>query len=73
MEQDQNRRGKEKLENISVKERLQKALDILATDSTYKKEYEQFVLNMSYANEDEAIKFDAALAIMQKIVLPFTT
>jgi predicted nucleotidyltransferase component of viral defense system len=44
------------------------ALEILKSDSVYADEYEQFVMNMSYATDAEALDFAAALHRLEEIV-----
>jgi predicted nucleotidyltransferase component of viral defense system len=43
------------------------ALNKLRSDSIYASEYQQFVMNMSYAKDNEQINFDTALARMQDV------
>ena len=68
LEQDQSRRGGEVISKMSVPDRLAKALDELKSDSLYRSEYEQFVLNMSYAEEDKKIDFDGACSALERII-----
>ena len=58
-EEDQQRQNRQV--NMSLKEATYKALEILRTDKEYETEYQQFVDEMSYADEDSVITFDAAL------------
>ena len=44
------------------------ALEILKSDSVYADEYEQFVMNMSYATDAEALDFAAALNRLEEII-----
>jgi|GEM_PF-7106645 len=43
-------------------------MDKLKNDPLYRKEYEQFVMAMSYADDAEKIHFDEACATLNKIV-----
>ena len=43
------------------------ALEILASDPDYPREYERFVLTMSYAAEGEILGFDAAIAAARRL------
>jgi predicted nucleotidyltransferase component of viral defense system len=70
IEQDRvRRRGGERITSISTQDRLEQAIQALQTDTLYRAEYEQFVLNMSYADEGQVIGFDQALLILKKIIL----
>jgi hypothetical protein len=44
------------------------ALEILSADAKYADEYRQFVMNMSYAKDDEVIDFPAAMSRLEDIV-----
>ncbi|MAF84851.1 MAG: hypothetical protein CL797_12225 [Chromatiales bacterium] len=44
------------------------ALEILRSDAEYAVEYQQFVMNMSYAKDDEVIDFPAAMSRLEDIV-----
>ena len=68
LKQDQSRRGGQVISDMSVPDRLAKALEELTNDSLYRKEYEQFVLNMSYADEDKKIDFDGACSALERII-----
>ena len=48
-------------------ERVTAALKTLADDPDYPHEYERFVLNMSYAAEDETPTFEAALDAVRRL------
>ena len=47
---------------LSLEERLSQAADILISDQEYRGEYEQFVVAMSYARDDEKQGFDDAVS-----------
>lgn len=68
LQQDQERRGGDIISGMSVSDRLEKAFEMLSGDKLYRDEYEQFVQNMSYADEDDKIVFDDALSILKKII-----
>lgn len=67
LERDRNRRGGELIQGLSNAERIAKTLDLLKTDRLYRREYESFVLSMSYANEDEIILFDSAISKLEYV------
>jgi predicted nucleotidyltransferase component of viral defense system len=50
-------------------QRIANTLKILASDPEYPKEYEQFVLSMSYAAEGEAPDFTAALETLRRLTV----
>ena len=68
LDRDQSRRGGDIITNMSVTDRLAKALEILKEDGLYQKEYEQFVESMSYADEDELISFEEAVMALGRII-----
>lgn len=68
LQSDQDRRGGDIIANMSVADRLSKALKILKEDVLYQKEYTQFVTSMSYAAEDELIGFEEALEALERII-----
>ena len=68
LEQDQSRRGGETVRALSVHDRLARALQVLQEDKLYRKEYEQFVLAMSYAEEEKKINFDGACSALERII-----
>jgi len=68
LEQDKTRRGGDVIAEMLVSERLVKALKLLKEDGLYQKEYEQFVMSMSYADEDELIGFNNAVQSLEKII-----
>ncbi len=68
LQSDQDRRGGDIIANMSVADRLSKALKILKEDVLYQKEYTQFVTSMSYATEDELIDFEEALEALERII-----
>lgn len=51
--------------DLSVQEKISRAIEILATDPAYSLEYEKFVKGMSYAGEDAIPHFDAAIGKMR--------
>jgi predicted nucleotidyltransferase component of viral defense system len=53
----------------SLKESAQLALGQLSNDTLYKEEYEQFVANMSYADEENTIHFDRAKDTFMELIL----
>ena len=53
--------------NMPLKEAASAALETLRTDNLYKTEYQEFVDEMSYADEDSAITFDMALATFEML------
>lgn len=67
LEQDRTRRGGERIASLSVRERIEQALKVLQDDPLYRDEYDQFVTNMSYADEDQCIDFDRALVLLNQI------
>lgn len=68
LEQDQSGRGGPVIREMSVPDRLAKALKVLKNDQLYRSEYEQFVLNMSYAEEEKRIDFDGACSALERII-----
>lgn len=68
LEQDQSRRGSDTISAISIQDRLERAMQILREDEMYRKEYEQFVLNMSYADEEKKIGFNEACTALERII-----
>lgn len=68
LEQDQSSRGGQVINDLSVTDRLAKALEELRNDKLYRREYEQFVLNMSYAEEEKKIDFDGACSALERII-----
>ena len=68
LERDQVHRGGKVVANMSVADRLSKALAILKKDGLYQKEYDQFVNSMSYATADELIDFDSAIQALGRII-----
>lgn len=62
------RRGQPSLEiqAMTVVERLSQALALLRSDADYQREYERFVLAMSYAKEDETPSYTHALEIVHR-------
>lgn len=68
IEQDRARRGGKRIASMPIQDRLEQAIQTLQTDALYRAEYEQFVMNMSYADEGQVIGFDQALLILQKII-----
>lgn len=54
--------------DISVSERLQRMLQILQTDEVYATEYQNFVVGMSYASDEDRISFVAALDSLQELI-----
>ena len=59
--------GIETIQSLGIDERLEKALKILTKDALYRKEYEQFVTNMSNADDQDRIHFDGAHAALERI------
>ncbi len=68
LEIDKNRRGGNVIADMLIPDRLANALKILKEDGLYQKEYEQFVESMSYADEDELISFEEAVAALGRII-----
>ncbi|MDD3029249.1 MAG: nucleotidyl transferase AbiEii/AbiGii toxin family protein [Alphaproteobacteria bacterium] len=68
LEQDRTRRGGEAIEALTSQDRLTEALRVLRQDDLYRKEYEQFVDNMSYADEGQRMSFDASLLSLDGII-----
>ena len=64
----ERRRGGDAIADMSISQRLLKACEMLSSDEEYRKEYELFVEDMSYANEGEEISFDKALADLKEII-----
>ncbi|WP_373516113.1 nucleotidyl transferase AbiEii/AbiGii toxin family protein [Persicitalea sp.] len=50
---------------LSVQEKISKAMEILATDPAYPREYEKFVSGMSYAGRDVVPSYATALSRMR--------
>ena len=65
---DQGTRGGNVIADMGIHERLIKSLDVLSIDKKYRSEYQQFVQNMSYADEDEHITFDDAMSVLEKVI-----
>lgn len=68
LEQDKSSRGGETIADIAITDRLTNVLKILKGDSLYKKEYEQYVASMSYAADDEQIRFCDAVQALERII-----
>ena len=68
LEQDQARRGGDTIRTLSIEDRLSQALKQLQEDTHYRKEYEQFVLAMSYAEESKKIDFEGACHALERII-----
>lgn len=68
LERDKNRRGGNVIADMPVSDRLANAVKTLKDDNLYQKEYDQFVTNMSYAAEDELIKFEDAVKALERII-----
>ncbi len=68
LQRDQSRRGGNVIADMSITDRLTNALKILKEDSLYQKEYTQFVESMSYAAENELIRFDEAVSALGRII-----
>ncbi len=69
LEQDVNRNKTSGLEKLRPSERLERLVEKLKTDSLYPKEYEQFVLGMSYAADNERTTYDQALTAVERIIV----
>lgn len=54
-------------DDMTAREQLSAALDSVVSDSEYRREYEQFVVAMSYAAEDETPSFDEALEAIHRL------
>ena len=67
LEKDRVRRGGEAIAALSIPERLERAIQTIAEDDQYRAEYERFVQNMSYADEDRRTSFDSALERLRQI------
>lgn len=63
--EDQQRQNRQV--NMTLKEAANTALETLRTDIEYKTEYQQFVDEMSYADEDNTITFDMALTAFETL------
>lgn len=68
LEQDQSRRGGDVIKDMSIQDRFDKALYLLKSNDLYRKEYDKFVMNMSYADESEKIDFDSAYRALENII-----
>ncbi len=68
LEIDKNRRGGNVIADMLIPYRLANALKILKEDGLYQKEYTQFVESMSYAAEDELIRFEKAIQALERII-----
>ena len=68
LEDDQARRGGDVIAKMSISDRLLKAFEMLSSDELYREEYQQFVQNMSYADEDDQILFDDALLALKALI-----
>ena len=68
LESDQESRGGDVISGMSVRDRLLKAFEMLSSDEVYREEYQNFVQNMSYADEDEQILFDDALLVLKELI-----
>jgi len=68
LQRDQARRGGNLIADMSVADRLAKALKILKQDCLYQREYERFVASMSYAAEEELISFEEAVQALERII-----
>lgn len=68
LEQDQTRRGGHAIREMAIADRLARALEQLRQDALYRTEYEQFVLNMSYAKDENRIDFDGACTALERII-----
>jgi len=64
----ERRRGGEIIAGMSISDRLQRALELLSSDNTYRNEYQEFVQNMSYADIHEQISFDDALLTFEELI-----
>ena len=64
----ERRRGGETIQHLSDKLRLEQTVEILKTDHSYRHEYEEFVLAMSYADDDEKLSFDEAISRLEKLI-----
>lgn len=56
------------LEGMPKAKKLQRMLDILATDTAYPDEYRRFVEDVSYANYDLTPNFESALKSIRVLV-----
>ena len=54
-------------ENLSPVERVQSMVKVLQTDTEYEQEYEQFVLGMSYAADEDRPTFQDALQVVERL------
>lgn len=61
------KRGNSTTASLTIAERLQQMLNILQTDATYATEYQNFVVGMSYASDEDRITFSVALAALQRL------
>lgn len=68
LEGDQERRGGDVIASMSISVRLLKAFKTLSSDELYREEYQQFVQNMSYADEGDQILFDDALLALKELI-----
>lgn len=68
LERDKDRRGGDAIANMPITDRLENALKALKKDTLYQKEYTQFVESMSYADENELIKFEDAVQALGRII-----
>lgn len=68
LEGDQERRGGDVIASMSISDRLLKAFEMLSSDELYREEYQQFVQNMSYADEDDQILFADALLVLKVFI-----
>jgi len=67
LEQDRTRRGGERIANLTAQERIDQAIKILETDQLYRGEYDKFVQDMSYADQDQRISFDRAVMLLKQV------
>lgn len=54
-------------DDMTAREQFSAALNSIVGDSEYRREYEQFVVAMSYAAEDETPSFDEALQAIRRL------
>jgi predicted nucleotidyltransferase component of viral defense system len=67
LDQDRARRGGERIANLTAQERIEQAIKILETDQLYRVEYDKFVQDMSYADQDQRISFDRAVTLLKQV------
>lgn len=67
-EDDSRAKNDQTLEGMSVVEKFQKMMNILATDTSYPDEYKRFVEDVSYAKTGQAPTFESAVNAVRELI-----